>query len=512
MGDVKQRVTDFVRHLPVAHRVVIVAAIVALAMFAVLFVRWVTTPSYTLLYSGLDDKTLATTIEGLETAGVPYKLEGGGSRVLVPREQLYETRAALAAEGVVGEAAPPGYELLDEQGLSVSDFRQRVDYQRALEGELAKTLMAMDGVQSATVRLVLPEEELFTERQEPVTASVLLDTTRELDQTEVEAVQFLVSSSVEGLDVDQITIADADGTVLAAPGDGAGGSAGGVGNRTMRQTREFEQTLAADVKELLERTGGGPASVVVRAQLNFDQTQTETETYGPDAGVPLKEQTSAEDYQGNGTPPGGAVGVDGGPVDGTQAQESQYTREEVLREYGVDKVKATTVNAPGEIERLSVAIVMDDGSLTGADVPSNAQITELVSAALGLDPERGDTVAVQAVPYPAEEEAEEPTGGGPMDVLPQIVAALVLLLVAVALFLMTRRRNTQREPEPLELDPVDEYDYEDDELEPQPELPEREPLPEIGPDPLQADVTELVERQPEEIATLLRSWLADRRA
>lgn len=510
MGDVKQRVADFVRHLPVAHRVVIVTAAAVLVMVAFLFVRWVTTPSYTLLYSGLDDKTLATAIEGLETAGVPYKLEGGGSRVMIPREQLYATRAALASEGIVGEAAPPGYELLDEQGLSVSDFRQRVDYQRALEGELSKTLMAMDGVQGATVRLVMPEEELFTERQQPVTASVLLDTARDLDQTEVEAVQFLVSSSVEGLDVDQITIADADGTVLAAPGDGAGGSAGGVGNRNMRQTREFEQALASDVQQLLERTGGGPASVVVRAQLNYDQTQTETERYGPDEGVALKEQTSAEDYQGAGTPPGGAVGVDGGPVDGGQGQESQYNREEVLREYGVDKVTATTTAAPGSIERLSVAIVMDDGSLTGATVPSNAQITELVSAALGLDEERGDTVAVQAVPYPAPEEGEEPATGGIMNLLPQIVAALVLLLVAVALFLMTRRRNkAARRPEPIEIEELDELEVAD---EPELELEPREPLPEIGQDPLHTDVTELVERQPEEIATLLRSWLADRRA
>ena len=508
MGDVKQRITDFVRHLPAAHRVVIVAAVAAVAMLGVFFLRWVTTPSYTVLYSGLDDKTLASTIDGLEAAGVPYELEGGGSRILVPRDELYETRAALAAEGIAGAASPPGYELLDEQGLSVSDFRQRVDYQRALEGELSKTLLAMDGVRGATVRLVLPEEELFTERQEPVTASVLLDTARELEQTDVEAVQFLVSSSVEGLAVDQITIADAGGTVLAAPGDGAGGSAGGVGNRQMRQTREFEQALAADVQKLLEGTGGAPASVVVRAALNYDETQTETERFGPDAGVVLKEQTSGEDFQGTGANPGGAVGVDGGPVTDTAGQESTYTKDDVLREYGVDRVTSTTTAAPGRVEKLSVAIVVDDGSLTGAAVPTNAQITELVTAALGLDEARGDAVAVQAVPYPAPEEAEEPATGGVVSLLPQIVAAIVLLLVAIALFLMTRRRNKagRRKAEPV----IEELDYEDEvpDLE---ELPEREPLPELGPDPLQSDVTELVERQPEEIATLLRSWLADRR-
>lgn len=230
--DLRDRITGFVRELPVAQRVGIVAAVAALAMVGVVFVRWVTTPSYTVLYSGLDDTAVASVIDGLETQGVPYRLEAGGSRVLVPREQLYPTRAALAADGVGGRTTPPGYELLDGQGLSVSDFRQRVDYQRALEGELARTLTAMDGIREATVHLVMPEEELFAEQQKPVTASVLLGTQRTLQQAEIEAVTFLVASSVEGLEVDQITVADASGTVLHAPG--ATGGASVATNRNLR--------------------------------------------------------------------------------------------------------------------------------------------------------------------------------------------------------------------------------------------------------------------------------------
>jgi len=503
--DIRDRITGFVRALPVAHRVGIAVALAALAMLGVLFVRWITTPSYTVLYTGLDDAALAAVIDGLETQGVPYRLEAAGSRVLVPRERLYATRAALASEGVAGPTQPPGYELLDDQGLSVSDFRQRVGYQRALEGELAKTLSAMDGIRQATVHLVLPEEELFAERQQPVTASVLLATTRTLTPGEVEAVTFLVASSVEGLEVAQITVADASGAVLHAPGDAGGAST--ATNRNLRQTREFEKGLAEDITALLERvTEGSPVSVVVRSTLDFDEQHTETESYNPDNQVTLKEQTSGERFAGTGAVPGGAVGLDGGPLAG-EGQESSYERDEALREFGVDKTTTRTVAAPGRVQRLSVAIVMDDGSLTGAQVPPDDQIEGLVSAALGLDPERGDVIAVSTQPFPAQVEEAAPEEASRLgDLVPQLVGGLVLLLVVLALLLMTRRRTTR----------VQEVDRQRTAILPAQEetrvleRPEPEPAG-VTAGGLQADVAELLQRQPEEIAMLLRGWLADRR-
>jgi flagellar M-ring protein FliF len=512
MQDMRERLIGFVRSLPVAHRVLMICAVAGLAMVAVLFMRWVTTPSYTVLYSGLDDKAVAGVIDELEAAGIPYQLQGGGSRILVPREQLYTTRASLAQAGVAAETTPPGYELLDKQGLSVSDFRQRVDYQRALEGELAKTLMAMDGVNDATVHLVIPEEELFAERQKPVTASVLLDTTRPLEVTEVETVTFLVASSVEGLEVSNVTVADAKGQVLHAPGD-AGSS--GMSNRNLRQTRDFELALADDITRLLERVTGSQPSVVVRASLNYDEREEQTETFGPKQGVTVKEQTTGENYQGRGAPPGGTVGVDGGPQPTQDGDTTDYQRDEAIREFGVDKVTARTVAAPGALERLSVAIVMDDGSVTGVPVPQNAEIERLVTAALGLDAERGDEIAVSTIPYPAaDEEADAQKTPALLDLLPQIVAAIVLLLIALALFLMTRRRRKDlQEPEPVE---QDEEIVVGLPVEPALEALEgaqgrRDPLPELPPNRLQEDVSALVERQPEEIAMLLRGWLADRR-
>jgi flagellar M-ring protein FliF len=503
--DVKDRFSAFVRTMPPAHRVGIVAALVVVLMAGVVFTRWITTPTYTVLYSGMDDAAVAQVISELDGLGVPYRLEGG-SRVLVPKERLYATRATLAAAGVAGRTTPAGYELLDDQGLSISDFRQKVDYQRAVEGELAKTLMAMDGITTASVHLALPEEELFTERRKPATASVLVGTGRQLGESEVEAITFLVASSVEGLDANQITLADTRGQVLHAPGDAAGSTS--VTNRHQRQTREFEQALAGDLSTLLSSvTNGTPASVIVRATLNYDENETQTETYADDNVVTLKESTSEELYEGTGAGPAvGAVGVDGGPLLEGGAGDSVYNRNEALREFGVDKVVSRTVTAPGTVERLSVAVVMDDGTLSGAAVPALAEIEALTTAALGLDEARGDSVAVTLLPLPVPEEAEvvEEEEGGIIDLLPQIVAVIVLLLVGIALFLMSRRSKASKPAKVAAVTPVA--------VAPTTMLePPAEPEPDPSAD-LQREVAELVSKQPEEIAMLLRGWLADRRA
>lgn len=503
--ELRDRVTGFVRGLPVAHRVSIIAAGVGLAMVLFWFVSWVTTPSYTVLYSGLAEQDVAATIDELESLGVPYRIEGGGNRILVPRDQLYTTRASLAQAGIAGHAEPQGYELLEDQGLAVSDFRQRVDYRRALEGELARTLGAMSGIESAQVHLVLPQDELFRENQQPTTASVLLTTTRPLDATEVEAVAFLVSSSVEGLEPNQLTIADARGTVLHAPGDAGG--AGVVANRQLRQTREFEQALAADTASLLERATGRPASVVVRASLNFDESETQTEVFAPESQVAIREQTTNEEFEGSGTLPGGAVGVDGGPLPGA-AEDSTYSREEVSREYGVDRTTTRTIQAPGKVERLSVAIVMDDGSITGTAVPDDVEVERLVSAALGLDEERGDNVAVTRVAFPVlDEEVEEPATSM-LGLLTQVAGGVVLLIVAIALFLMTRRRGKDDAPQLPAAAAAPQASGTTRFIE---ALPEKEPQPIPRSVQLKEEVADLVRAQPEEIAQLLRGWLADRR-
>jgi flagellar M-ring protein FliF len=528
MEQLKQRISGMAAALPPGQRVSAMAAIVVVAVVGMMFFRWVSTPSYTLLFGNLDDKALSEVIGELDAQGVPYKIEAGGSQVLVPRAQVYEARASMAEAGVgANQSGPAGYEILEGQGFAVSDFRQRVDYQRALEGELSKTLMAMNGVEAATVRLAIPEEQVFEDEQQPVTASVLLTTNTQLPPEQVESVVFLVSSAVEGLDPKSITVADSNGTVLSAPGDDA---IAGVGDRTLRQTRSFEQALAGDVARLLSGVGGSPhvPSVVVRAELNFDETETETETFDPDSQVTLREDVSTETLGGDGAAGAagaqGVVGVDGGVTGAAGGAGVEYEKSDTSTDYGVNREITRTTVAPGAIEKLSVAIVMDDGSATESEMPTESAVEDLVTAALGLDEERGDTIEVEAVPFPAVKDAE---GGAAMTdkvmgLLPQVGGVIVLLLAAFAMFRMAKggKRRT-----------ADDIDLEMLGLATPGVLEAATAAVGAGAAPtalatarsnemaaaaasassVRQDVVDLVQKQPEEIAALLRNWLADRR-
>jgi flagellar M-ring protein FliF len=355
---------------------------------------------------------------------------------------------------------------------------------------------------------VIPQEALFSENQQPVTASVLIDPNGSMSQADVEAVVMIVSSSVEGLEANQVTVASTDGTVLHAAGDD---TVTAVGNKQLRMTSDFESALSTDVANMLSSVlGAGRASVVVRAQLDFDERSTESETYTPESATPLRQQTIDENFDGAGTPPAGSLGTNGTPNPSTSDGAYTYTRKEDTTEYGIDKVVVRTTNAPGTIEKLSVAVVVDDGSLTGAAAPDVTALQALVGAAIGADSTRGDTVQVSAVPFAALDATAttDPTttdSGGMMSMVPTILGALVLVGATLGLFLMSRggKKGRARKGEVLETQ---------DALPMGGEIYDAQVLAQAqAMQGLTDDVSALVERQPEEIATLLRSWLADRR-
>lgn len=501
------------RNATVSQRVTMGAAITVVVLAAVAFTSWVTTPSYAVLYSDIDPAQLSSITSELEANGIDYRLEAGG-KVLVPQQAVYQARADLAATGIQGAVVPAGYELLDQQGLSVSDFRQRVDYQRALEGELARTLTAMASIQTATVHLSIPEEALFAENQEPVTASVLVDPTTTLDTGQVDSIAFLVASSVEGLEPGQVTVASTDGTVLQAAGDEQ--TATGSGNRQLQATQAFERSLASDINTMLGTVmGPGRSSVVVRATLDFDERSTESETYAAESATPLREQIINEAYNGQNAGDGGTVGVDGEEIAEIAEDGSyEYSRDEQTTEYGVDRVVVRTSEAPGTIQRLSVAVVVDDGSLTGAPAVDTEQVRSLIGAAAGIQAERGDTVEVSAVAFPEGSVPTEELPEEPLDVfglIPTVLSGLALLVVAVAFFLMSRKSkqpDVAVDPESVRLA----LEAQRGQLALSAKLDSASQIeaPPID-GAMQSQVKEMVEQQPEEIAMLLRSWLADRR-
>jgi flagellar M-ring protein FliF len=520
MDKLRTRIRGLISIVPPSQRVVMVAAVALLIAGMVVFGRWLTAPSYTLLYSGLDDKTLAEVIDQLDTQKVPYKLDGGGSQILVPRQEVYKIRAAMAKNGVGGSSAPAGYELLDSNSLATSDFKQRVAYRRALEGELSKTIMAMDGIDNATVRLALPSDSLFEQDRKPETASILVHSSKPLSASQVQAVVFLVSSSVEGLEPGNVTVADATGQVLSAAGqDGLPGTGQ---DRNAAQKKEYESGLVSQIQGLLGAASGQQvASVVVNADLDFDQATTETETYEPASQVALKEQTSSEKLTGNGATASGVPGVTGGAAAAASGQQGvNYEKTGGTTEFGVNRTVTKTTTAPGTVKKLSVAIMLDDGSKSGAKVPKPDQVEALVAAAVGLDRNRGDTIEVTPVAFPktsdkaAGADGGSSAGGSLGDKVGQFAGVAVLLIVAVGLFLMSRGRKK------AVLEPV---------LSGLPSGPATEALPaggmsagapaaalgrgaaELPERGAREEVLDLVQRQPEEIAALLRSWLADRR-
>src|SRR5947209_4682049 len=376
-------------------------AVAAVVLGGYFFTKWAAQPTWAPLYGNLGSTDAASVTQELSGKGVQYKLADGGATVLVPQAQVYQLRLNMSAKGLP-TGGSQGYALLDKQGITTSEFRQRVDYQRALEGELARTIGAIDGVSSADVHLVIPADDVFADDSRKPSASVLLrpkTSGKKFSSDQVRAVVNLVAGSVEGLTPDAVTVADSAGHTLSAPG--ADGLAEG-GDAQATQTTAFEDGLARSLEDMLAPvTGAGGAVVRIKADLDFDQRSTTTESFAqPAAGQtsPLvSETTSQESFAGPGAAgaAGGVLGATGGNTTGNAASTANnYSKNSAERSFAVGKVTEQVKAAPGKVSRLSVAVLVDDK----VKVPSD-QINNLVTAAAGLDTKRGDVVSVQAMAF-----------------------------------------------------------------------------------------------------------------
>lgn len=514
------RFPDIIKQLPGPQKIALVASLVALAITATFVVKVVAEPSYAVAYANLDQATASEVLAQLDASAVPYKLEGNGTRILVPRAQLDRARLDLAAAGINAAAAAPGYELLDGQPASMSTMRQQVDLRRALEGELARTLTTMSSVDAATVLLVTPEKRLFTEDDTTPTASVMLTTRATLRPDEVDTVAALVASAVEDLKPSNVTVADTQGNVLQSPA--TAGAGGGATSRHLRYTAEYEQTLAARAAQVIGAlTGDDRAAVVVTADLKFDETTVEAEDYDPEQQVTLAEDTESEAYEGTGADTGGTLGVDGGPLPATDGTAVNQDRGTATREYGYDRTVTRTVVAPGAIARLSVAVVMDDGSLTGARVPPQDDIIALVTTAAGLDVTRGDAVTVQLLPFPVMEDIDVPEVELTLaDRLPLFASVAMLLLITITLALLAWRRR--RPAKAATVDTVDgdalteasaAIAHDDDAGAPSAAPAKTDANTDAARRQAEARVEEvrsLIDAVPDQVALLVRTWLSDR--
>ena len=499
-------------------------ALVALLVGGFFFTSWASKPSLVPVFTNLEPADAAAITEELTTRGTQYELAEGGATVMVPKKDVYQLRLDLSAAGLP-EGGKAGYEILDDVGITTSDEQQRINYQRALEGELSKTISSIEGVEATTVHLVMPEESLFSGDARQPSASVLvkMKAGKDFDAGQVQAVVNLVSSSVEGLSPERVSLADSKGRQLSSPVEG--GISAAVGDLRTTQTARFEDNLENSVQEMLSAVvGSGKAVVRVNAELDFDKKDTVIEEFNPNDKQPqaVNKATEVEKYVGADQIVGGILGPENVDTDlGDGENTYEKSKENVI--LAVDKVTTTATAAPGSVKRLGVAVIMDTGA---AGTVSPEAIKQLVTAATGASAERGDIVEVDRMAFDdsaakaAEEEfaqiAAAEAGAKRMSLIRTgVVLFVVLLLVLYALRIMRRDRRTPVEL-PYEVD-VTQAALEAERIA---ALAAAERLAlepamsgaEVKRLEIKGEIGELVERQPEEVAQLLRGWLADRRS
>lgn len=505
--------------ISLGQKVVIGLLTVGLLLGGFFFYRWITAPTYAPLFSNLAATDAAAIVDELNAAGVAYDLADGGATIMVPNDQVYDLRLSMSGKGLPA-GSDTGYALLEEQGITTSEFQQQVQYQRAIEGELASTLEALDGVRSAVVHVALPEDEVFATDEAEPTASVLLDLApgTTLSGEQVQAVTNLVSSSIQDMAADQVTVADSTGAVLSAPGQGVTAAAGDARSQL---EQEYEGRLAANAQAILDRVlGPGHAQVSVRADLDLAQRDTTSKTYTYDPGTPpISESTTTEDYTGSGVPVGGVLGPENQPDAGVDGN-STYTKESTTSNNAVGETVETVQGAPGEIERLTVSVVMDEAV---AGNLNQAQIEDLVGNAVGLDVARGDDITVASMAFDttaADQAAAELAAAKEAEQQAQLWSmvktggiALGIALLVLVVWLRSRRSQDDGEDyEALELpdDVLAELDR--IRIESTREIPVDNAAMELEAAERQrvrGEIAAMVSEKPDEVAAMLRGWLSE---
>jgi flagellar M-ring protein FliF len=541
VSGVLDRARQILAGFTTGQKVITVLAVIGLLAGGYMFSTWASKPTYAPLFSNLPASDASAIVDKLNSGGTPYQLTDGGGTILVPQDKVYATRLSMSGQGLPANDAS-GYSLLDKEGITASDFRQHVAYQRALEGELAKTVQAIDGVRTAVVHLAMPEKDVFAEDQKSATASVLVDTQpgKKVSAQQVQAIVHLVSSSVQGLSPDQVTVADSTGRVLSVPGEA--GAIDAAGDTRSQQQQAVQNQLEQSAQEMVNQVVGTGHSVVrVSADLDFDQRKTTSEKYaapspGPTTGTAVADTKTTETYTGAGSPTGGVLGT--GPTTAQSSSgSSQYRKDSETRNNALDRVVEETKAAPGAVRRLTVAVLLDNKTAGAIDPTA---IKTLVSNAVGLDAKRGDVIEVGQLTFDTSAAAEakkqlaEARKAEDRKSLMSSVRSGGLLGVVGLVLLFTllsgrRRRKSRASADQAGANLTELADLrqvvalqvaadQQRQLEGGAGAVAVLERGDRGPDNaaqlalVHGEIAEMVERQPDEVAQLLRSWLADRRS
>lgn len=451
-----EQIRGFWQRLTIAQRVVLSSAVFLSILALVIGLMLATRPVYSSLFANLSTEDGAAIIKKLDELRIPYQVSPDGSNILVPKEQVHQTRLRLASDGL--PMGGVGYEIFDKASYTLTDFQQKIQFKRALQGELERTVGQLAEIEQARVHLVIPEPELFEEKEKDPTASVVVKQKagERLSPAQIKGIVHLVAHSVEGLKTDNVEVIDIHGNVLSDSLEKP------FAPTKLEAQKEYERHLKRSIESMLERVLGPDKAVArVTAYLDFSKKEQDSEIYQPvvgKEGIPRSEQSIEEKFKGTGVAPGGVPGVTSNIPGYPGATQGEYQRRELTTNYEISKIQSHVLQAPGDVLRLSVAIIVDTAR-TRLTQQRIRELENVAAAAVGIDEKRGDQIEVIGMAFSTEvEDKEAAERARALRVLYTKIAILLALGVLILfLFYLQHRPPLKRVDEflPQEAIPID---------------------------------------------------------
>ncbi len=521
------------KRLPLSRQIGLIGAVAAVIALTVLVLLWAQKPVYKGLYNNLEMRDAGEIVQALEQLKISYKLDEKNGTIMVPASKVHEARLQLAAQGLPKSGGVDGFELLDkQQGFGVSRFMESTRYQRAVEGELARSISTIENVRSARVHLAIPKQSVFIRDRDKPTASVVVNVYRGQMPTkkQVQAIVHLIASSVPGLAAERVTVVDQAGRLLTNKDKTTDLD---LSNQQFVYTRRIEQSYISRIEAILAPLlGSKGVKAQVSAEVDFTRTERTQESYNPDVTVIRSEQKSDERVYD-----GGEVGIPGAlaneppgaglapevvnPADGEAGVVPLRSKRNSTINYEVDKTISHIRTPVGVVRRLSVAVVVDDRLSTNEDgelvrTPRSdeemARLTALVKEAVGFNPGREDSVNVINASFVAEPEQEEetqPLWQQPwvLDISKQVIGGLLVLILIFAV-LRPMLRSLTRIPAPVQESGNESMD----EVELQQQVMQQEIQREMKVASHEENLKtakEIAKQDPKRVVQVVRSWLEE---
>lgn len=502
----------------------VVVGVVGLSLLAfTLLILAANRTDYRPLFTNLNNDDAGEIVKKLKEQKIPYQISSEGKAILVPSDKVYDLRLSLASDGLP-QGGGVGFEIFDRKNFGATEFVQKLNYQRALQGELSRTIGQISGVDQARVHIAIPEKSLFRDNEKPPTASVVLrmKASRTLTDSEVQGIVRLVSASIEGMDPDNVTVLDSRGKILSKGGPS---DATGKMTSTMLETQHnYEKNLEDRLQSLLDKAVGSGKSVArVTATFDFKQVERFEEKYDPDT-VVRSEQRSEEKNNGmqtaSGTP-GVQTNLGRNTGAGTSTSGGGSKNDETMN-YEVSRATSRTIEPVGTLSKLAVAILVDgkyDTPAAGkAGAPAKAKyvartpeelqkLETLIKTAVGFSADRGDQVTVANIPFQdAEEGSTSPEGWWNQPIAMSLLKNGIIGLGFLALLFFVIRpllnSTLGSAKKSTVFEPLDSSPDQLDSAEVQQQLALQKMT--------QIDLIDKVKQDPYQAAQILQNWLAEK--